>query len=95
LCTSLLTRRFYPRSERHFTRHKTLLTDTVSTNATWQAIKRMPDGTVVQASYQGDLPSSAMLPSYGRFIGEEWSTGTTSWIWMTPVGASFASWVDP
>jgi hypothetical protein len=23
------------------------------------------------------------------------STGNTSWIWMTPAGASFPSWVDP
>jgi hypothetical protein len=55
----------------------------------------MPDGTIVSASYQGELPSSASLPSQGRFIGEEWSTGDTSWIWMTPAGASFPSWVDP
>jgi hypothetical protein len=63
-------------------------------NAAWQPI-RMPDGTVVQASYQGELPSSAALPARGRFIGEEYSTGNTSWIWMTPAGASFPSWVDP
>jgi hypothetical protein len=30
-------------------------------NAEWQPI-RMPDGSVVQASYQGELPSSAALP---------------------------------
>ena len=35
----------------------------------------MPDGTVVEASYQGELPNSAALPARGRFIGEEWSTG--------------------
>src|SRR6516225_7735117 len=63
-------------------------------NTNWQAI-RMPDGTIVQVSYQGELPSSAALPPRGRFIGEEYSTGNTSWIWMTPVGASFPSWVDP
>jgi hypothetical protein len=56
---------------------------------------RMPDGTIVQARYQGELPSSAALPPQGRFIGEEWSTGHTSWIWMTPAGANFPSWVDP
>jgi hypothetical protein len=60
----------------------------------WQPI-RMPDGSVVQASYQGELPSSAALPARGRFIGEEYSTGNTTWIWMTPAGASFPSWVDP
>jgi hypothetical protein len=56
---------------------------------------RMPDGTIVEARYQGDLPSSTALPPQGHFIGEEYSTGTTSWIWMTPAGASFPSWVDP
>jgi hypothetical protein len=56
---------------------------------------RMPDGTIVNARLQGELPSSASLPPQGRFIGEEYSTGTTSWIWMTPAGASFPSWVDP
>jgi len=72
------------------------VTSPVSTfsNAEWQPI-RMPDGTIVQASYQGELPSSAALPPRGRFIGEEWSTGNTSWIWMTPAGANFPSWVDP
>jgi hypothetical protein len=56
----------------------------------------MPDGTIVEARYQGELPSSAALPPQGRrFIGEEWSTGNTAWIWMQPVGASFPSWVDP
>jgi hypothetical protein len=68
------------------------VTSAVSTE--WQPI-RMPDGSVVQASYQGELPSSAALPARGRFIGEEWSTGNTSWIWMTPAGANFPSWVDP
>ena len=43
----------------------------------------MPDGTIMEARYQGELPSSAALPPQGRFIGEEWSTGNTSWIWMT------------
>ena len=63
-------------------------------NAEWQPVK-MPDGTIVEARYQGELPSSAAFPPQGRFIGEEWSTGNTSWIWMTPAGASFPSWVDP
>jgi hypothetical protein len=56
---------------------------------------RLLDGTTVRAFYQGELPSSAALPSQGRFIGEEWSTGNTSWIWIKPAGAHFASWVDP
>jgi hypothetical protein len=60
----------------------------------WQPV-RMPDGTIVQVSYQGELPSSASLPPRGRFLGEQYSTGTTSWVWMTPAGASFPSWVDP
>jgi hypothetical protein len=55
----------------------------------------MPDGTILPVSYQGELASSAALPPRGRFIGEEWSTGNTSWVWMTPAGASFPSWVDP
>jgi hypothetical protein len=63
-------------------------------NIGWQSI-RMPDGSVIPVHYQGELPSSAALPLQGHFIGEEYSTGNTSWIWMTPVGASFPSWVDP
>jgi hypothetical protein len=55
----------------------------------------MPDGSIVNVSYQGDLFSSAALPPRGRFVGEQWSTGTTSWVWMTPIGANFPSWVDP
>jgi hypothetical protein len=56
---------------------------------------RMPDGSIVEARFQGYLSSSAQLPPQGRFIGEEYSTGNTSWIWMTPAGANFPSWVDP
>jgi hypothetical protein len=72
------------------------VTSSVSTvsNAQWQSI-RMPSGEFVRVSYQGELPSSAALPARGRFIGEEYSTGNTSWIWMTPAGANFPSWVDP
>jgi hypothetical protein len=63
-------------------------------NAGWQSI-RMPDGSSVQAFYQGQLPSSAALPAQGQFIGEEYLAGTTRWIWLQPAGASFPSWVDP
>jgi len=63
-------------------------------NAAWQPM-RMPDGTVLNVSYQGSLPFSASLPPRGRFIGEQYSTETTSWVSMTPAGASFPSWVDP
>jgi hypothetical protein len=70
-----------------------LSANTVS-NAQWQPI-RMPDGTIVNVSYQGELPSSAALPPQGHFVGEAYSTGTTSWVWMTPAGANFPSWVDP
>jgi hypothetical protein len=63
-------------------------------NAPWQPI-RMPDGTIVNVSYQGQLPSSAALPPRGHFIGEAYATGNTSWVWMTPSGATFPSWVDP
>ena len=63
-------------------------------NIGWQSI-RMPDGSIIPIHYEGELPSSAALPLQGHFIGEEYSTGNTSWIWMTPVGASFPSWVDP
>jgi hypothetical protein len=68
-------------------------TDAIA-NRGWQSI-RMPDGSVIPVHYEGELPSSAALPPQGRFIGEEYSTGNTSWIWMTPVGTSFPSWVDP
>jgi len=65
-----------------------------ATSGQWQSI-RMPDGTVLPVSYQGRLSSPSQLPDRGRFIGEEWSTGDTSWVWMQPVGTNFASWVDP
>ena len=72
------------------------VTSVVSTvsNAQWQSV-RFYDGTVVPVCYQGELSNTAALPSHGRFIGEEWSTGKTSWIWMMRPGTSFASWVDP
>jgi hypothetical protein len=60
----------------------------------WQSI-RMPDGSFIGVRYQGELASSAALPPQGHFIGEEYSVGTTSWIWMTRPGASLPSWVDP
>ena len=60
----------------------------------WQSI-RMPDGSTSPAYYEGELPSSAALPLQGHFIGEEYSTGNTSWVWMTPAGTNVASWVDP
>jgi hypothetical protein len=56
-------------------------------NGNWQAVQ-MPDGTIVEAAYQGTLPNAASLPAQGHFIGEEWRTGDTSWIWMTPAGAN-------
>jgi hypothetical protein len=62
--------------------------------AGWQSI-RMPDGRVIPVHYQGELPSSAALPLHGHFIGEEYSTGNTSWIWTQPAGTNVASWVDP
>ena len=60
----------------------------------WQSV-RMPDGSVIAVHYEGELSSSAALPLQGHFIGEEYSTGNTSWVWMTPAGANVASWVDP
>ena len=39
-------------------------------NAEWQPVK-MPDGSIVEARYQGEVPGSATLPPQGRFIGEE------------------------
>jgi hypothetical protein len=63
--------------------------------AEWHQVTLLDGRTTVPACYQGELPNSAALPHQGRFIGEEWSTGNTSWIWMTPAGASFSSWVDP
>jgi hypothetical protein len=48
-------------------------------NARWQPI-RMPDGTIVEASYQGELPNSAALPPQGRFIGENAITLTAKGI---------------
>jgi hypothetical protein len=63
----------------------------------WHAVTLL-NGSVVQACYQGNLGSPADLPR-GRFLGEEWSTSTgqnaSDWIWLKPVGSSFASWVDP
>jgi hypothetical protein len=61
--------------------------------AGWQSI-RMPDGSVVAVHYEGELASSAALPPQGSFIGQEYSTGNTTWVWMQPTGASFASWVN-
>jgi hypothetical protein len=56
----------------------------------------MPDGSIVDTHYQGELTSSAALPPQGPFIGEEWKTADgTSWVWTTSRGASFPSWVDP
>ena len=60
----------------------------------WQSV-RMPDGSVVPVWYEGELPSSASLPPQGSFIGQEYSTGNTAWVWMIPAGAHFPSWVDP
>jgi len=69
-------------------------TSQTSSLSSWQAL-RMPDDTIISVSYQGELPSSAALPSQGHFIGEEYSVGDTRWIWMTRAGAAFPSWVDP
>jgi hypothetical protein len=63
-------------------------------NGGWQSI-RMPTGEIVPVHYEGELASSAALPSQGTYIGQEFSTGKMSWIWMTRAGASFPSWVDP
>jgi hypothetical protein len=63
--------------------------------AQWHQVTLLDGRTTIPACYQGELPSSAALPHQGRFIGEEWSTGNTSWIWMTPAGVNFPSWVDP
>jgi hypothetical protein len=67
---------------------------TVSNTGWWQSI-RMPDGSIIWVRYQGELPYSAALPAQGDFIGQEYSVGNTSWIWMTRPGASSPSWVDP
>jgi hypothetical protein len=60
----------------------------------WQSI-RMPDGSFIPVHYEGELPSSAALPLQGHFIGEEYSTGNTSWVWTQPAGTNVPSWVDP
>jgi hypothetical protein len=60
----------------------------------WQPV-RMPDGSIIPVHYEGELPSSAALPLQGQFIGEEYSTGNTSWVWTQPAGTNVASWVDP
>jgi hypothetical protein len=60
----------------------------------WQSI-RMPDNSVIPVHYEGELPSSAALPLQGHFVGEEYSTGNTSWVWTQPAGTNVASWVDP
>jgi len=60
----------------------------------WQSI-RMPDGSIIPVHYEGELNSSAALPLQGHFVGEEYSTGNTSWVWTQPAGTNVASWVDP
>ena len=62
----------------------------------WQSI-RMPNGSIVDAHYEGELSSSAQLPLRGNYPGETYSTdrGNTWWIWTQPAGTNVASWVDP
>jgi hypothetical protein len=69
-------------------------TSTVSNTGWWQSI-RMPDGSVIPVRYEGELSSSAALPPQGRFLGEEFSVGSTTWIWTLRPGATTPSWVDP
>jgi hypothetical protein len=65
----------------------------------WHDVTLLDGTTKVNACYQGWLPSSSDLPNQGHFIGEEFATGDVAhpdtWIWLTPTGAHFASWVDP
>jgi hypothetical protein len=62
----------------------------------WQRV-RMPNGSIVDVHYEGDLPSAAKLPPRGHYLGQTYSTGrgATWWIWMQPAGTNVASWVDP
>jgi hypothetical protein len=60
----------------------------------WQSI-RMPDGEVVNVHYDGALSSSASLPGQGTYIGQEFSVGLTSWVWMVARGTNFPAWIDP
>jgi hypothetical protein len=60
----------------------------------WQSI-RMPDGEVENVHYDGALSSSASLPSRGSYLGQEFSTGATSWVWMVARGTNFPAWIDP
>jgi hypothetical protein len=69
-------------------------TSSVSNIGWWQSI-RMPEGSYIGVRYQGELPSSASLPAHGDFIGQEYSVGSTSWIWMVRPGMATPSWVDP
>jgi hypothetical protein len=63
-------------------------------NTVWQSIQ-MPDGSFIGVRYMGELSNSAALPAHGDFIGQEYSVGSTSWIWMTRPGMTTPSWVDP
>jgi len=69
-------------------------TSSVSNTSWWRSLQ-MPDGSFIGVRYQGELPSSASLPAQGDFIGQQYSVGSTSWIWMTRPGATTPSWVDP
>jgi hypothetical protein len=60
----------------------------------WQSI-RMPDGEIVNVHYDGALASSAWLPGQGTYIGQEYSVGPTSWVWMVARGTNFPAWIDP
>jgi hypothetical protein len=60
----------------------------------WQTV-RFLDGRTMQICYGGRLASSAFLPEEGKFIGDARVIDNHCWIWMTPAGASFPSWVDP
>jgi hypothetical protein len=60
----------------------------------WRSVK-FSDGTTMQIRDGSQLPSTAFLPGRGEFIGDARVIDNHYWIWMTPAGASFPSWVDP
>ena len=47
---------------------------------------KMPDGEIVPVHYEGELGSSAILPLQGSYIGQDFSVGTTRWIWFDATG---------
>jgi hypothetical protein len=44
---------------------------------------------------EGQLSTTAQLPAQGQVIGDAFQIDNHYWLWLTPAGANFPSWVDP